>query len=678
MKLSVKTALLILSASILAIFAQSVCFDFTNWDDPAYITQNNIIKTFDFNFLSHIFSRPMHGHYHPLTWISIAFDYQLFGLNAWGFHLHNLLLHFVNTFLVFYFIRLIKNDIRIAFFTALLFAVHPFAHESVSWVTERKNLLFALFYFAGLISYIQYSKNKKTLLYVVAFIFFLLSLLSKGSAITFPLILTLWLYYNHSFSKKEFAKLIPFFLFTLLFAWIAFKAQQPLLNQITVKLSLSHSILYSSWAFGLYVIKAFIPFNTAAFHPIYIESLPAYYYIGFLVLAVFIFAIIKTYKLKEKSIVFGLLFFIINIILFLKIFEAYASSYFMAERYTYIAFVGLYFAFFSWFFDKTAKIMWSYLLIIWIMVISIISFNYAKTWKNSLTLWNNVLKIYPSSHVALLNYGNALRQDRQYSKAIENYNKISNQGDVFYTMLENRAFVYYKTNQWDKAANDYALLLEKYPKRKDIKQNIVNIFISKGDLTLAYHHLRFLLTEDSTFCDAWNSLGNYYSQINNFDSSLWAYNKALKCNPKALYYYNRATLYSMNNSLKEAMVDFDKAIAIDSSQAEYFVNRAITYFKMKNFTLSLNDFNHAIRLDSQNIDYYLNRCNVFIALNQWNNAILDITKALSLNPYNGDVYAQRSFAYNKLGITDKACNDIQKALQLGYKKYETWAKQICK
>lgn len=678
MKLSVKTALLILSASIFAIFAQSVCFEFTNWDDPAYITQNSIIKTFDFNFLSNIFSQPMHGHYHPLTWISLAFDYQFFGLNAWGFHLHNLLLHFINTFLVFYFILLLKNDIRIAFFTAVLFAVHPFAHESVSWVTERKNLLFALFYFAGLISYIQYSKHNKTFLYVISLIFFLLSLLSKGSAITFPFILALWLYYNHSLSKKEFAKLIPFFLFTLLFAWIAFKAQQPLLNQVTVKLSLSHSILYSSWAFGLYVIKAFVPFNTAAFHPIYINSLPAYYSVGFLILAVFIYAIIKTYKLKEKSIVFGLSFFIINIILFLKIFDAYASSYFMAERYTYIAFVGLYFAFFSYFFDKVANIMWSYLLIIWIIIISIISFNYATTWKNSLSLWNNVLKIYPSSDVALLNYGNALRKDRQYLKAIESYNKISNKGELYFKMLENRAFTYYTTHQWDKAINDYALLLEKKPERKDIKQTIVSILIAQGNLPLAYHQLRFLLTEDSTLCDAWNSLGNYYSQINNFDSSLWAYNKALQCNLKALYYYNRATLYSMNNQLNEAMVDFDKAIALDSSQAEYFVNRAITYFKMKNFALSLNDFNQAIRLNPQNIDYYLNRCNVFIALNQWNNAASDLTKALKLNPNNGDIYAQRSFAYSKLGLTDKACNDIQKALQLGYRKYDAWSKQICK
>lgn len=678
MKLSVKIALLILSVSILAIFAQSVSFDFTNWDDPAYITKNNIIKTFDLNFLRNIFSQPMHGHYHPLTWISLAFDYKLFGLNAWGFHLHNLLLHYINTILVFYFIRLIKNDIRIAFFTGLLFAVHPFAHESVSWVTERKNLLFALFYFAGLISYIQYSKNNKLFLYVISFVFFLLSLLSKGSAITFPLILTLWLYYNHSFSKKEFIKLLPFFLLTLLFAWIAIKAQQPLLNQITVKLSLYHSILYSSWAFGLYVIKAFIPFNIAAFHPIYIDSLPAYYYVGFFILAIFIYIIIKAYKFKERAIIFGLLFFVINIVLFLKIFNAYASSYFMAERYTYIAYVGLYFTFFTWFFGYVSKVKWNYLLIIWAFAISVISFQYAITWKNSLSLWSNVLKIYPSSDVALLNFGNALRQEQQYSKALESYNKVSKEGEIFYKMLENRAFVYYKTKQWDKAVNDYALLLEKYPERKNLKQIIVGILIDQGNLSLAYHQLQFLLTQDSTLCDAWNSLGNYYSQINNFDSSLWAYNKALKCNQKALYYYNRATLYSMNNRLKEAMIDFDKAIAIDSNQAEYFVNRAITYFKMKNFTLSLNDFNQAIRLNPQNIDYYLNRCNVFMTLNQWNNAASDLTKALNLNPNDGEIFARRSFVYSKLGLTDNACADIQKALQLGYSKYEAWAKQICK
>jgi len=678
LKLSVKTALFILVASVIAIFGQTVFFSFTNWDDPAYITQNTVIKTFDLNFIRAIFTEPMHGHYHPLTWISLAFDYQLFGLKAWGFHIHNLLLHLINTILVFYLARNLKDDIRIAFFCSLLFAVHPFANESVSWITERKNLLFTLFYIAAFISYIRYYKTKSKLHYITGIVFFILSLLSKGSAITLPIILMFWLMYHSLFSKKEMIKLLPFFLLAVIFSWLAIKAQQPLLNQVTVKLPFWDSFLYSSWAFGLYITKAFIPFHLAAFHPIFIGDIPIYYFLGFVVLIVYIVLIIHSFRQHNVDLFFGLSFFLVNIVLFLKVFEAYASSYFMAERYTYLAYIGLYFAFFSWFFNNIKKNTGLYLMILWIVIVSFQSFQYAKTWKNSLSLWSNVLKIYPTSNVALLNYGNALRQDKQYIKAIEYYNKIKDNGDIYTKMLENRAYAYYQMNNWDNAANDYALLLEKYPERKDIKQIIAGMLIQQGNVQLAYHQLQFLLKQDSTFCDAWNSLGNYYTQTNSMDSALLAYEKAINCSPKALYYYNRATLLSMNNKLEAAIIDFNKALSLDSSHSEYYVNRAINYFKLKNFSLSLNDFNNAIRLNPVNVDYYLNRSNVFMALNLWNNAIDDLNKALKLNPNNGDIYARRSFVLKKMGLNDKACNDIKMALKLGYKKYESLENEMCK
>ena len=98
--------------------------------------------------------------------------------------------------------------------------------------------------------------------------------------------------------------------------------------------------------------------------------------------------------------------------------------------------------------------------VVWIAFLGFSSFNYAKTWKNSITLWENVIKTYPDSHVALLNYGNALRQENRYTEAIQAYNKIKDTGDIFSKMLENRAFVYYKTNQYDDAAKYLKMSLE--------------------------------------------------------------------------------------------------------------------------------------------------------------------------------------------------------------------------
>ena len=678
MKLNTKNAITILVVAVLAIFAQTLNFGFTNWDDPDYVTQNELIRSIDFHFLQTIFTKPMHGHYHPFTWLSLAFDYKFFQLHAWGYHLHNLLLHLINVILVFLLVKQWSSNITIAFFTALLFGIHPFVNESLAWITERKNLLFVLYYLVSLIFYIRCLKNRRWLNYGFSLLFFLFSLLSKGSAITLPLVLLALLYLKDKLTKNEILRWIPFGIIAIVFAIVAIKAQQLIISNEMV-LPFKVSLAYSSWAFFLYVVKAFIPFQLSAFHPIVIQAIPAYFYIGLAMFFLWVYGMYRFYRLKNKFMFFGLFFFLIQLLMFLKVFNAYASSYFMAERYTYLAYVGLYFAFFSWFFRILPKFKVANLfIVVWISLLSFSSFTYARCWKDSQSLWKQVLNIYPYSDVAKLNYGNALRQSGKYTEALEWYNTISSESSLYPQMLENRAFVYYQLKQYGNAINDYSALLQINPKRKEIKQTIATILMQNGNVEVAYNELQYLVNEDITLCDAWNLLGNIYTSRSDIDSALFAYNKALKCSEKPLYYYNRATMYSMNNKLNEALNDFNKAIMLDSTVADYYSNRGITYFKAKNYTAAINDFNHAILLDAQNVDYYLNLCNVYVAINDWQHALNELNKALGLKPNDGEIYARRSFVHEKLGFNQKACEDIKQAIRFGKVQYEQWAMKVCK
>jgi len=673
------TYILILIFIVAALFGQTIFFGFTNWDDPAYITQNELIRHINSNFFSAVFTQPMHGHYHPLTWLSLAVDFQFFHLEAWGYHLHNLLLHIVNTILAFYFIRKISQNDKIAFFTALLFAIHPYVNESVSWITERKNLLFTSYFLVSILIYLRYLLSANSKFYWLCMISFLLSLLSKGSAMVFPLILLALLYLKNQFTKKEILKTLPFWAIAGFFAFMATLAQKPLLEQADVKLPFDASMAYSGWSFAMYLFKAFFPSDLAAFHPIYADSFPAYFYFGIILILAFLFIVYQSFKKNNRTLFFGLAFFFINIVLFLKLSDTYASSYFMAERYTYVAYIGLFYVLVAWIYPLTEKYpVVKIIAFVWIAFLGFSSFNYAKTWKNSVTLWENVLKTYPESHVALLNYGNALRQEKRYTEAIQAYNKIKNSDDIYYKMLENRAFVYYQTNQYSLALSDYTELLKKNPSRKEIKQTISNVFLKTGNISLAYSQLMYLLKEDSTMCDAWNSLGNYFSAVNKADSALWAYSKAIQYQKKPLYFYNRGTLYSQTDKLNEALADFNVAISLDSLQADFFINQAITYFKQKDYVSSLKSFDKAIRLNPQNDDYYMNRCNVNLKLNLISDAISDLNQAIELKPNNGDYLAKRAYLYQMSGNKQKACEDVKKAVMLGYKQYESMISQVCK
>ncbi|MCX7861728.1 MAG: tetratricopeptide repeat protein [Bacteroidales bacterium] len=658
------------------IYGQGILFSFTNWDDTQYILNNEWIRNFDSNLFRKAFSEAHFGHYHPLTWISLAFDYKLFGLKAWGFHLHNILLHIFNVLLVFTLTKKIISSNQLSFFVALAFSLHPFVNESVMWITERKNLLFVFFYLLCLWFYIRSIEKDSLVWLLISFIVFIFSALSKATAITLPVVLVGLLYLYNKLTWKNIIYLIPFALFTLFAIYMANKAQAPFLKN-NESLDVYTSFMFSSWAFGLYIFKAILPTSMSAFHPIFLDSIEPYYILGFLLFIIFIFFIIRAIKQKNRILVFALCFFMVNIVIYLKIFNAFASSYFMAERYTYLSYWGLYIAIFSiikpYLKHKIANIV----IFVWFIFLSFQSFVYGKTWQNSLRLWENVIHHYPKSHIALLNYGNALRESGYYDKALEAYHKIDTTSSLYAKMLENRAYVYYKQNNYQAALNDYQALLLIDSTRYDIKTYIVNILLENNKLELAKQTAMDILRTFPQQSEVWNSLGNYYYQKKQVDSALWAYTHAISIKPKGMYYYNRANVYSQNNQLLLAIADYNKAIELDSMQADYYLNRAITYFKLKNHLEALHNFNKAILLKPTQKDYYLNRATLYVSQNMYRMALADINMALELDPNDATILVRRSYLYYQLNEKESACNDAQRVVALGYSQYIEWQKKVC-
>ncbi len=167
----------------LIIFFPSLFNGFTNWDDPAYVTKNSFIRGFGLENWKAFFFSFHNGHYHPLTWISLAIDYAIGGSSPLVYHLSNLLLHLLNVSLLFALIMLLTEDLIIAIIVSLLFAIHPLQVESLAWISERKTLLFAFFYLASLFYYIKHIKFGKSKYYYFALALFFLSVLAKTQAI---------------------------------------------------------------------------------------------------------------------------------------------------------------------------------------------------------------------------------------------------------------------------------------------------------------------------------------------------------------------------------------------------------------------------------------------------------------------------------------------------------------
>ena len=199
------------------VYLPSLRNGFVNWDDGDYVYENTFIRQLDVNLLKSAFAEFNASNWHPLTWISHALDYALWGMNPRGHHLTNNILHAFDTLLVvlmvsgllhFVFMKTRKdrNSVHLAeqatliagATAGLLFGLHPLHVESVAWVSERKDVLCALFFFLSLLSYMNYAKTEDAeelksrslnKAYLLSLIFFIFALLSKPMAVTLPLVL---------------------------------------------------------------------------------------------------------------------------------------------------------------------------------------------------------------------------------------------------------------------------------------------------------------------------------------------------------------------------------------------------------------------------------------------------------------------------------------------------------
>ena len=205
----------------LIVFSNSIGNNFvTNWDDKGYLMDNGYIKVITPESIKAIFHSYYNGNYHPLTTISYALEYKFFGFNPKPFHIDNLIIHLLNIVLVFVLMQLLMGRIEASCIAALFFGIHPMHVESISWISERKDVLYTFFYLGALINYIYYlrAEHKKKRYFVMALVLFGLSLLSKSAAISFPVLLLLIDYYHdRKFDKKIVLEKLPFLSFSVAF-----------------------------------------------------------------------------------------------------------------------------------------------------------------------------------------------------------------------------------------------------------------------------------------------------------------------------------------------------------------------------------------------------------------------------------------------------------------------------
>lgn len=673
---------ILLLSIVFAAFFNTLNNDFTNWDDPYYVTNNELIHQLSLNNFFQIFKQSFTGTYVPLSIVSLAIDYQIGGGNPFIFHLTNLLLHLANTLLVFIIIKTLFSSVRIAFGTALMFGISTMQVESVAWITERKDVLYSFFFLLSIFHYIKYRliKTNKYLFYSI--LFFLLSLLSKSQAVTLPLVLVL-VEFLISKNIKNYKTLIPFFILSLIFGIIAIKVSQTAYSE-GLSYTLPERLLLSAYALPMYIFKLIIPVKLSAIYsyPFQSGSVNLYTILIALFSVLYFYLVFIFYKRKHYTFFFGFLFFLVNIFLMLQFFPVGIA--FMADRFSYIASIGI-FLVVSYSFEKLFLKYSNYkrhLMAFALIYFHLLGFNTIirnEVWANSINLWNDTIKKNPNNATAYINRGNAFKKIGNFQKAISDYNMSIQINKTIPEAYYSRGLIYMELSDYNSAINDFQSSLKINPNYVQALVQLGNAYYSSGREELSLNIYNQVLNLDSTQSAAYTGIANVYFNKNNIEKAMILYNKALKFNPKdADTYYNRANSNARMGNLEQAIIDYNNAIKYNPNKAIYYSNRGSTKFFLKDISGALADLNKAIELEDKKADYYYNRGNVFLYSSKINEAISDYNKCIELNPKAGEAYHKRGFANLQSNNKIAACNDFNTALELGYIKANNEINKFCK
>ena len=637
----------------------------TNWDDDNYIVKNPWLQELSNENLKSIFTEYYMGNYHPLAMLSLSIDFKIGGLDKkgeiepWIYHVTNFVMHLINTLLVFWLAYLLLGKIEIAVITGFLFGLSTMHVESVAWISERKDVLYALFFIASLISYVYYLKRRESKYYILSFFLFVLSLFSKGQAVSLAISLIAidFLFDRKLLERKTILEKIPFIILAAIFGIIAIKAQQAgNAMHDSDSYEFYKRIGFAGFAFTQYLYKLLIPTGLSAIYPypdIISKSIPGYYWLFMIPALLTAYAFFYFLK-RSKIIAFCIAFFIINIFLLLQLIPV--GSAIFADRYSYIPSIGYYLLIAYLLFQLINKFESKKTIIygitgLYLVVIGAASFERCKIWNNSLVLWDDTIEKSPKAVVAWNNRGSIKDKDKKHAEAIEDFTRAIVLKPDYTHAFYNRGT---SKKDWAKEHNDSLML-------KSAIQDFDKAIEFDGKFVEAYHNrglTRENLSEYAKTTDQMNKLLNL---------ALDDYNKTIEINPKyenALV--NRGVIKGKMGKLDDAIEDFNKAIVLTPDNASAYSNRGLAKDNKGDMKGAIEDYNTAIEKDPEFETAFLNRGIVYRKMKNYNASILDFSKAITLDEKLAAAYYFRGLDRLLINKKDEGCQDLQTAVNLGH------------
>ncbi len=624
--------------TVLAVFGQTIVYDFVNYDDGQYVTDNpHVQQGVGVSSIYWAFTNRDCSNWHPLTWLSHILDYQLYGLRAGGHHLTNVLLHAAGAILLFLVLWRMTGNLWPSAFVAAVFAVHPLHVESVAWVSERKDVLSGLFFMLTLAAYLRYVRGGfSSVWYWTVAALFALGLMAKPMLVTLPLVLLLldyWPLERRQALRWLFVEKIPLFALSAASCAMTLWAERDAIaaaEGILLPWRIGHAVV----AYAAYLVQSVYPANLAVLYPHSGNSLPMWKIAAALLVLASATAVVFYRRRRNPYLLVGWLWYLVMLAPVIGLVQVGVQT--RADRYTYLPQIGLCIALAWW----AADVVRAWPACRWalgaastlaVAVLAVVAARQTTHWRNSEALWTHALACTEGNSVAHCCLG---------------------------LDLENRGRI-------QEAVAEYGRSLKTNPANIKAHNNLGVVLMNQGRFDEAIQHYREAIRLRSDRAEPYCNLGRALALMGQTDAAVAEYQKALKLKPDFADAHNGLGLILTNcGRFDEAIAQCREALALKPGWAEAHYNLGMALARRGEIVAATAQFQIAVKIKRDYAEAYIGLGNVLTGQQRCDEAIAQYRKALKLKPELAEAHFNLGVTLTGRGRLDEAMPEFEEVVKL--------------
>ena len=652
---------LFLFGLVFCVFYPSLHGDFIEFDDFDYVTGNSHLSLTLANLILPV-REGAAANWHPLTMWSLMLDHQLYGLNPWGYHLTNLLLHSANTVLLFLVLRLLSGSLWRSLMVAALFGLHPLRVESVVWISERKDVLSILFWMLTLWAYARYTQalagssptgpsaagrpeltRRPSFFYGLALLFFFLGLMSKPMLVTLPFVLLLLDYWPLArWSRPDRLRLVrekaPFFLLTAILCVVTYIVQK---NAGVMKdlagLTFSERLENALVSYGRYLGKLFWPVDLCALYP-HPGHWPAgrVWFSGLLLLCLSVAAVAARRRYPYGWT--GWFWYLGTLVPVIGLVQVGSES--MSDRYSYIPSIGVLIVVVwgghqltkGWPFQRTGLGLLGAGAILACVAVTRHQIGF---WTDTATVCRRAIAVTENNYDAHSRLGRALFSQGHVDDAIGEFQATLKVRPDYVEAWCSLGRSYAVKGQPDEAMAYYQKALDIQPNSVVAHNNLSDLLYHRGRLDEAIVHAQKALAVEPDNVTALNNLGSAFALEGRLAEALAAFQRAAELDPdNAAVQTNFGSLLLRMGRMEEVIVHSQNALVIESNNVPALNNLGYALYSLGRFDDAIHAYQEVVRLRPGEADAHRSLGYALFQRRQLDGAVREFQEALRLKPDN--------------------------------------------